>query len=280
MLHAPRALGKCVECRQNTHSSLTAAKARIAGKSAHFRKAQKWQGGRGNRCPTHAGAGFGLEAQEAVQGFTPAAWQALLLVILSEIGDKTFFVAVILSVSRERWGVFTGTFGALGIMTIISAAFGRTVHLVDTLLPSTRIPIDDLLAAALLVAFGVQALTQGDSVAEEEEAEAREATSSMSVANNGTALVLGTFAFVFAAEWGDKSFLATVALAAASNPYGVALGAIVGHGATTVLAVAGGSFLGKYVSERVVSVASGALFLLFAALTLSDIAKQMDLLPA
>lgn len=49
--------------------------------------------------------------------------------------------------------------------------------------------------------------------------------------------VLSTFALVFVAEWGDKSFFSTIALAAASSPLGVIAGALAGHGLATLVLV-------------------------------------------
>ena len=72
---------------------------------------------------------------------------------------------------------------------------------------------------------------------------------------------------IFVAEWGDRSMMATIALAVHSNPYGVALGATGGHALATLIAVIFGSLASRYISERMVSLIGGSLFLLFAAET-------------
>ena len=198
----------------------------------------------------------------------------LALIFFSEIGDKTFFIAVLLALKANKTLVFSGTFGALAVMTVISVVLGRALHSVDEAFPilnNTKLPLDDILAVILLVVFGVQTLlSANEGNAKEEEEEAGAVVSALKLGEN-MALVLSTFALVFAAEWGDKSFIATIALAAASNPVGVASGAILGHAAATGIAVAGGSVLSDYVSERAVAYVGGSLFLVFAAATLIDI---------
>ncbi|GFH09529.1 GDT1 family protein [Haematococcus lacustris] len=177
-----------------------------------------------------------------------------LLIFFSEIGDKTFFIALLLALRNSRSAVFIGTLGALSIMTVISVLLGRTLHLLDEAVPFDNtplagVPIDDLLAAGLLIWFGIQTLR--------------------GAAADTLKLILSTFTLVFAAEWGDKSFLATIALGAASSPLGVAGGAVAGHGVATALAVAGGAVLTRYFSPKYMG---GALFLVFAAATLVDVA--------
>jgi len=82
---------------------------------------------------------------------------------------------------------------------------------------------------------------------------------------------LQTFALIFVAEWGDRSMLATIALGAAQNPWGVFAGAVGGHALATLLAVLGGALLSKRISERAVGITGGVLFLVFAAATLAGV---------
>ncbi|WIA23895.1 hypothetical protein OEZ85_013545 [Tetradesmus obliquus] len=210
--------------------------------------------------------------------FTEGFVSGLLLIFFSEIGDKTFFIALLLALKQDRTTVFVGTFGALAIMTLISVGLGQVFHQVDELLPvSTDVPLDDVLACALLLYFGINTLrgaADADAKAAEEKEEAGEVVTGLSSSTAAAAtatLVASTFSLVFAAEWGDKSFLATIALAAASDPAGVVVGAVTGHGLATGIAVAGGSLLSNYISERTANYIGGSLFLVFAAATVFDI---------
>ncbi|MED6156466.1 Protein pam71, chloroplastic [Stylosanthes scabra] len=210
---------------------------------------------------------------------------AFLLIFFSELGDKTFFIAALLAARNSGVVVFIGTFGALAAMTLISVVLGRTFHYVDEILPfrfgETDLPVDDIAAVCLLLYFGVSTLVDASSSdgqkSDDEQKEAELAVSEFS--GNGAGMlaaagtVVSTFLLVFVAEWGDKSFFSTIALAAASSPLGVIGGALAGHGAATLLAVLGGSLLGTFLSEKVISYIGGVLFLVFAAVTLFEIVQ-------
>lgn len=68
----------------------------------------------------------------------------------------------------------------------------------------------------------------------------------------------------FLAEWGDRSQIATIALAASKNAYGVIVGGLIGHALCTGVAVIGGRMLAAKISEKHVAIVGGVLFILFA----------------
>lgn len=202
------------------------------------------------------------------------------LIFLSELGDKTFFIAALLAMKLGRWISFAGSLSALAVMTVISVGIGAAFSKVPESLQSS-LPVGEIAGVALLVFFGIKALKaaqeaegSGTSSSEDELADAQvavaEATSSGRIKGSGSG-TLGSLvevaSLIFLAEWGDRSMLATIALGAAQNPIGVAIGATAGHAAATALAVAGGALAGRYISEKTVNYISGALFLLFAAAT-------------
>lgn len=106
-------------------------------------------------------------------------YQAFSLVFLSEIGDKTFFVAALLAAKLSRFISFVGSLGALAVMSIISVVIGQVFHAVPAGI-ANGIPLDDVAAVIAFTYFGVKVLSEafesedGKSAMDEEFEEAEE----------------------------------------------------------------------------------------------------------
>ena len=243
---------------------------------------------------------------------------SLIMIIFSEIGDKTFLIAALMAMKHPRLVVFTGALSALFAMTILSAVLG---HAVPTLIPKRW---TNLAAACLFLVFGLKMLKEGYAISpetgvseemkevemelEEKEAEARRlgrrrssltpyaiesgrigsrktrpntrlpappdsppsssderspspsrgagVMSVMAGINNLFSLLLSpawvqTFIMTFLGEWGDRSQIATIAMAAGQDYWWVTGGAVTGHAICTGIAVIGGRAIAGRVSLRV-----------------------------
>ncbi|CDZ98825.1 Predicted membrane protein [Phaffia rhodozyma] len=250
-----------------------------------------------------------MDSQEEVTNFN-ALWQAFIMIVVSEIGDKTFLIAAILASRQPRMTVFAGAFASLVIMSILSAAMGRVIGLVPK-------EWTQFAAAVLFLVFGVRMAHEGvtmsatdssDKMAEEireveeelssspassiplndmEEGRSFPRSGSASASRSGSMeggiagyaekakQMLGVmaspvfaqaFVLTFLGEWGDRSQIATIALAAAHNLYVIAFGTILGHGLCTAGAVIGGRWLSTKISVKYITLIGAFLFLLFSIL--------------
>lgn len=250
---------------------------------------------------------------------------SLTMILVSEVGDKTFLVAALMAMKHDRLVVFSAAFGALLVMTFLSAILG---HAVPALIPKR---ITSLLAAGLFLVFGAKLLREGmkmdpnegvgaemheveQELAAKEKEYGRDRHGAMSAdalemglngrgsrsksrlgspprspsqspsrhpsrkagplagllfgASNLCSLLISpiwvqTFVMTFLGEWGDRSQIATIAMAAGQDYWWVTLGATVGHGICTGVAVIGGRAIAGRVSMKVVTVGGAVAFLAF-----------------
>lgn len=120
-------------------------------------------------------------------------YQAFSLVFLSEIGDKTFFVAGLLAAKLSKFVSFVGSLGALAVMTVLAVLIGQVFHAVPSGL-TQGIPFDDICAVAAFAYFGVKILSEaldpeseGSSFMDEELAEAEETVDESDTITKSTA---------------------------------------------------------------------------------------------
>ncbi|SAM03210.1 hypothetical protein [Absidia glauca] len=229
------------------------------------------------------------------------------MIIVSEIGDKTFLIAAIMAMKHARLTVFCAALSSLAVMSVLSAALG---HVVPNLIPKAY---TDLLAALLFWTFGLRMVYEGykmdpahndDEMQEveqelkdvedrdrakhmemmevggaaqeqqEQEDDTKPAGSPFVKAKDGlmnlmqlvfSPVFVQTFILTFLGEWGDRSQISTIALAAANNVYWVTAGVIIGHSMCTGVAVIGGRLLASKISVRTVTLSGATLFLIFGA---------------
>mmetsp|Transcript_32275 Transcript_32275/g.44315 ORF Transcript_32275/g.44315 Transcript_32275/m.44315 type:complete len:229 (-) Transcript_32275:138-824(-) len=214
--------------------------------------------------------------------FATGLGTSFMMILATEIGDRTFFIAAIMAMRHPRLVVWGGAVGALALMTVLSAVFGMTAV---SFLPPWFV---NWIVICLMFYFGFTMLRDGlkmksgggfdelEEVEEEmgenenefglDEYEKKEKAKTM------RKVLLESFTLTFLAEWGDRSQMATIALAAVYSVFGVILGAIVGHALCTGFAVIGGRLIADYVTEKFVQISGGCLFLAFA---LAGIAMEL-----
>ncbi|MGB3300548.1 MAG: TMEM165/GDT1 family protein [Phormidesmis sp.] len=202
-------------------------------------------------------------------GFTAG----LLLITLSELGDKTFFIAAILAMRHPRRWVFVGASIALFAMTVLSVLIGQMV----TIFPQQYVKSA---AVALFFGFGFKLLYDAANMSSSQRLGHEQADAQAAVEQkekgvifwSARAVVIEAFALTFVGEWGDRTQLATVTLAAANNPFGVIAGATLGHAICVAIAVICGKLLVGRISERLLVSLGGFLFIIFGIVGLAEMA--------
>ena len=221
--------------------------------------------------------GFGSWLPANNGGFMKGFTSGVAMILATEIGDKTFFIAAVLSMRQKRSAVFLGAVLSLYVMTVLSSMMGLV-------LPQfVPVKYTHILGGILFLYFGFKLLfdakgmdnTQVSEELEEVEEEllhpkkderdeeSQQAVTSNSIRKGFSEVAIQSFTLTFLAEWGDRSQIATIALSAAKNPYGVTLGGCIGHTMCTGVAVLGGRMLAARISEKTVSIFGGIIFLIF-----------------
>jgi putative Ca2+/H+ antiporter (TMEM165/GDT1 family) len=161
-------------------------------------------------------------------------WAAFILIFLAELGDKTQIAVISLTVQyRSLRSISIGAISAFIAISTVGVLMGTSISLI--------LPFDliEKLAGSIFIIFGALKIIQ------------REKGQGIGSHQSGDSNALWkTFSLISIAELGDKTQLATIALAAQYNsPVSVLLGVALSFTFLTVIGVAIGDKLSRFVSS-------------------------------
>ena len=217
---------------------------------------------------------------EATQAFYPSLIESFLIIFLSEIADRTFILVLIYSLKMHWLPLIITSMLSMGFMNILAIIAGYTVVL---LLPKTLI---DWIGFACFLLFGIFSVYEGISMEsktiheefQEEMTEKQENKNQLvndeennNIEENGEkknaslwVLCAELFGFLCLSELGDKSEISTVTITAVYNMYGVLIGTMLAYFVCILIATFLGLLIGKFLTEKMMTIIGGILFICFA----------------
>ncbi|AEF38160.1 MAG: TMEM165/GDT1 family protein [Mycolicibacter algericus] len=178
---------------------------------------------------------------------------SLGVVFLAELGDKSQLITMTYALRHRWWVVLSGVAIAAFAVHGISVTVG---HFLGLTLPTRPIAA---VAGVAFIGFGVWTWREGTSAA-----------SGHTTVREPRFVLFAVVSSVLLAELGDKTMLATVALASDRNWLGVWLGATAGMVLADAVAIAVGTVLHRQLPEQLLHGAAGLLFGVFGLWMLLD----------
>jgi Ca2+/H+ antiporter, TMEM165/GDT1 family len=181
---------------------------------------------------------------------------SLGVVFLAELGDKSQLITLTYALRYRWWVVLTGVGIAAFLVHGISVAIG---HFLGLSLPDKPIAFAAAIAFLGFAAWTWREMVKNDS-----------ADDDVKTVPQPRYVVLAVVSSFVLAELGDKTMLATVALASDNNWAGVWLGATVGMVLADGAAIAAAQLLHRQLPERLLHGMAALLFLVFGLWMLFD----------
>lgn len=205
--------------------------------------------------------------------------QSMVLIVLSELGDKTFFMTAMLAAKHGNAIASISSALALCSITVISVVFGQLIKALSSHPALSSMPVLHLPLPALpftwtdylvIGTFGWIGLSMLWEVCTAAPAHAPVAVSDDQLPSLPTAsriaLLLKCVSMIFLAELGDRSFFSIFTMSVRQDVMNIFLGTVLGQIICVGLAVVFGEIIRRYMSEAMVSVLGGSIFLLYALL--------------
>lgn len=180
-------------------------------------------------------------------------------IFISELGDKTFMLLFALSQKNSAFPLLLGNMLAMIPLIISSAYIGNLFKF---------LPLFYLYLVASLLFLLLSMLCLLESYREYQKSKKKSGKTmkmdkyeSLLKHDSTTLLVLNIAVYVFCMEITDSSQLAMFSISVLYDPVGIIIGSILAHFICSILAVAAGKVIAKYVSEVFTQLIVGVFFL-------------------